>query len=97
MQARAVRVRETRRRGRPLANGRSPKFPLAELARTPYICAVNDQPKNANRQRQEERLRAALRENLKRRKAQARSRALREEGERKSHDSAGITGDKDSG
>jgi len=43
------------------------------------------------------RLAVRLRENLKRRKAQARSRALREEGERKSHDSAEITGHKDSG
>ena len=41
------------------------------------------------------RLRAALRENLRRRKAQARGRALREDGERDPHDSAGIAGDKD--
>jgi hypothetical protein len=75
--------------------GGSPKSALAELARAPYICAVNEEPKNASKGRQEERLRAALRENLKRRKAQARGRALREDGERDPHDSAGIAGDKD--
>jgi hypothetical protein len=70
---------------------------LARLARPSYNCAMNEEPKNANRQRQEERLRAALRENLKRRRAQARSRALGQEGEREPHDSAGIPPDKKGG
>jgi hypothetical protein len=68
---------------------------LADLVHPPYIRAVNEEPKNASKGRQEERLRAALRENLKRRKGQARGRALREDGERDPHDSAGIAGDKD--
>ena len=41
-----------------------------------------------------DRLRAALRENLKRRKAQARERAERREGAGQPHDSAGIDADK---
>jgi hypothetical protein len=58
---------------------------------------VNEKPKTADKERQMRRLRAALRENLKRRKAQARSRAIRLEGERKPHDSAEIAGNKESG
>jgi hypothetical protein len=59
---------------------------------------VNDQsnkvPKNKSREKatQEQRLRAALRENLKRRKTQARGRAEQEQAE--PHDSAGIIPDK---
>ena len=68
---------------------------LADLARPPYIGAVSDRKKSANKERQHERLRAALRENLKRRKAQARGRALRQEPEPESHDSAGISEDKE--
>ena len=49
---------------------------------------MSDRPKSATRQ---ERLEAALRENLKRRKAQARARA---EDDKPSHDSAGIVADK---
>ena len=45
----------------------------------------------------EERLEAALRENLKRRKRQARGRAENCDEPAKSHDSAGIAADKDSG
>jgi hypothetical protein len=44
----------------------------------------------------ERRLEAALRENLKRRKAQARGRAENQESP-EPHDSAGITGEKDTG
>lgn len=68
---------------------------VAELGSPLYICIVNDPPKSANKERQQQRLRAALRENLKRRKAQARGRALRQEVKPQSHDSAGITGDKE--
>jgi hypothetical protein len=49
---------------------------------------MTDRPSSSARQ---ERLEAALRENLKRRKAQARARA---EDEKPSHDSAGILADK---
>jgi hypothetical protein len=58
---------------------------------------MKEDPKNANRERREERLRAALRENLKRRKAQARSRAVRAEVGREPHDSAEIPPDKKGG
>ena len=43
--------------------------------------------------RQAKRLQAALRENLKRRKAQARARAAGQRGDRPTHDSAGIARD----
>jgi hypothetical protein len=56
---------------------------------------VDEQPKNAEKRRQEQRLRAALRENLKRRKAQAKGRAAHEAQRRVSHDSAGIADDKE--
>jgi hypothetical protein len=49
---------------------------------------MTDRPRSSARQ---ERLEAALRENLKRRKAQARARS---DDERASHDSAGIVADK---
>jgi len=54
---------------------------------------MNDGSKRAAKVRQQRRLSAALRENLKRRKAQAQSRAApsRAAGAR-SHDSAGIAG-----
>jgi len=49
--------------------------------------------KRAEKLRRERRLSAALRENLKRRKAQAKSRAAPSQAAgTKSHDSAGITG-----
>jgi hypothetical protein len=62
---------------------------------------VNDQsqkiPKNKTPEKasQEQRLRAALRENLKRRRAQAKARAAREAHHGASHDSAGIAEDKE--
>jgi hypothetical protein len=58
---------------------------------------VGDGGKAAQKARQERRLAAALRENLKRRKAQAKGRiAIQTAGERagEPHDSAGIAADK---
>jgi hypothetical protein len=58
---------------------------------------MNDRPKAAQKARQRRRLSAALRENLKRRKAQARGRAGDDRVPRragKPHDSAGIGEDK---
>jgi hypothetical protein len=52
-------------------------------------------PKSQAAQERERRLEAALRENLKRRKAQARGRADKDGPE--PHDSAGIIADKDKG
>jgi hypothetical protein len=63
--------------------------------RAERLVVVKDRPKSAERARQEQRLGAALRENLKRRKAQAKGRARGKAQERASHDSAGITEDKD--
>jgi hypothetical protein len=59
----------------------------------------NDRPKNDRKARERARLAAALRENLKRRKAQARGRAADDasDGPDKPHDSAGIRADKSSG
>ncbi len=51
--------------------------------------------KSTEKEERERRLQAALRENLKRRKTQARSRA--DKGEAEPHDSAGIAAEKDSG
>jgi hypothetical protein len=57
---------------------------------------VNDRPKTTEKTVQQRRLSAALRENLKRRKAQAKGRASADRPERgeKPHDSAGIGEDK---
>src|SRR5271166_2401056 len=56
---------------------------------------MNDRPKkSAEKMRQEQRLRDALRENLKRRKAQVKGRATAGAQAPASHDSAGIAGDK---
>jgi hypothetical protein len=57
---------------------------------------VNDRPKAAKKARQQRRLGAALRENLRRRKAQARGRSTVgvADGAGKPHDSAGIGGNK---
>jgi hypothetical protein len=58
---------------------------------------MNDRPKDTEKTRREQRLSAALRENLKRRKAQARGRATGATPDRADptpHDSAGIAGDK---
>jgi hypothetical protein len=54
----------------------------------------DDRGESAHKARQEQRLRAALRENLKRRKAQAKGRAGAGAASRMSHDSAGIADDK---
>ena len=54
-----------------------------------------DRPKATEKDRREQRLKTALRENLKRRKAQARGRAKTCDFE--PHDSAGIAADKKSG
>jgi hypothetical protein len=57
---------------------------------------TTDDSKAAQKARQERRLSAALRENLRRRKAQAKGRAARAAVEQpvESHDSAGIADDK---
>jgi hypothetical protein len=57
---------------------------------------MNDSPKSPEKARRERRLSAALRENLKRRKAQARGRSAGAPAEPTGapHDSAGIAGDK---
>ena len=49
-----------------------------------------DSPKPSEKALREQRLQAALRENLKRRKAQARERAEQPDPPRATHDSAGI-------
>jgi len=53
---------------------------------------MSEAPKASEKVLREQRLQAALRENLKRRKAQARGRA---EQERQAHDSAGIGAEED--
>ena len=53
-------------------------------------------PKVTEKERREQRLQAALRENLKRRKRQARGRAEQRE-PAEPHDSAGIVPDKETG
>jgi hypothetical protein len=53
---------------------------------------MNERGKRAEKIRQQRRLTAALRENLKRRKAQAQSRAAPSRARPRSHDSAGIGG-----
>jgi hypothetical protein len=67
-------------------------YPCVEQSRT---VAVNDEPKNKEKASRERQLGAALRENLKRRKAQARARGLAHTHPHAlpSHDSAGIAGD----
>ena len=57
---------------------------------------MTDQPKSSEKERREQRLQAALRENLKRRKAQMRGRAANG-GTAEPHDSAGIVPDKENG
>ncbi len=58
---------------------------------------MTDRPKPSEKALREQRLQAALRENLKRRKAQARGRAERQEDAGEPHDSAGIGADKRNG
>jgi hypothetical protein len=55
---------------------------------------MTDGPKQTEKERRQQRLQAALRENLKRRKAQARIRAEHRE-TAEPHDSAGIVSDKE--
>jgi hypothetical protein len=57
---------------------------------------MNERPKSAEQARRKRRLGTALRENLRRRKAQAKGRATAggAEGAAKPHDSAGIGADK---
>ena len=57
---------------------------------------MDERPKTAEKVQQQRRLRAALRENLKRRKAQAKGRSAAESAGRYDtpHDSAGIAADK---
>jgi len=56
---------------------------------------MTDRPKLSEKDLRAQRLEAALRENLKRRKAQARGRA--EQADPEPHDSAGIAVEKDNG
>ena len=58
---------------------------------------MGDEPNPSEKTRREERLQAALRENLKRRKAQARGRAETREAPVESHESARIAADKENG
>jgi hypothetical protein len=58
---------------------------------------MTDRAKAAEKERREQRLQAALRENLKRRKAQARGRAETRAAAAEPHDSAGIPADKQGG
>jgi hypothetical protein len=55
---------------------------------------MTDRPKSQQKAAQQQRLSAALRENLKRRKAQAKGRAAAVEQGAPPHDSAGIAPDK---
>jgi hypothetical protein len=55
---------------------------------------MNDRPKALQKARRQRRLGAALRENLKRRKAQSKARSATAGGAGKPHDSAGIGEDK---
>ena len=56
-----------------------------------------DRPKPSEKALREQRLQAALRENLKRRKAQARRRAETREAQAETHESAGIGAEKRNG
>ena len=58
---------------------------------------MSDRPKPSHKELREQRLQAALRENLKRRKAQARGRAGSRDKAAEPHDSAGIAADKEKG
>ena len=58
---------------------------------------MTERPKLTQKERREQRLQAALRENLKRRKRQARGRAESRDEPAKAHDSAGIAADKENG
>ena len=58
---------------------------------------MNDRPKVTEKERREQRLQATLRENLKRRKAQARGRSENRSEAPEPHDSAGIAAEKENG
>ena len=58
---------------------------------------MTDRPKVTEKERRDERLQAALRENLKRRKRQARGRAENRGEAAEPHDSAGIAAEKENG
>ena len=59
---------------------------------------MTDRPKVTEKERREQRLEAALRENLKRRKRQARGRAEGQQSKpAEPHDSAGIAAEKENG
>jgi hypothetical protein len=64
---------------------------------SPSLTPMTDGPKPTERERREQRLQAALRENLKRRKAQARGRAEGAKEAAEPHDSAGFAGEKENG
>ncbi|MGZ5961171.1 MAG: hypothetical protein ACXWKS_03210 [Rhizomicrobium sp.] len=61
------------------------------------LAPMTQRPKLTQKERREQRLQAALRENLKRRKAQARQRAEIGGERAEPHDSAGIAADKPNG
>ena len=58
---------------------------------------MSDRPKPSHNELREKRLQAALRENLRRRKAQARGRAENRDEAAEPHDSAGIAAEKKNG
>jgi hypothetical protein len=64
------------------------------LGLRPGFAFMNERPKTQRKAAQRQRLSAALRENLKRRKAQAKGRAAAVELGAEPHDSAGIGPDK---
>jgi hypothetical protein len=73
-----------------------PRLELLHAALWVYVRGyMSEGPKITEKEQRERRLQAALRENLKRRKAQARGRA--DKGDAEPHDSAGIAADKDNG
>jgi hypothetical protein len=79
---------------------RVPVYPQGLSCGAPpsYSCPVNENQKTRQKARRVRRLGAALRENLKRRKAQAKARSVPAHGERGGapHDSAGFVEDKQS-
>jgi hypothetical protein len=95
--SRAFRVQYTPERGDPCHKGTSG----ATFAQAIEAIAVTGSPKDQQKQRRARRLSAALRDNLKRRKAQAKGRKAGRSAERaasepsaETHDSAGFGEDK---
>ena len=72
-------------------------MPLCERGAPPLVLMNDRAIKSVEKMRQEQRLREALRENLKRRKAQVKARATRRKQASMSHDSAGIAEDNQEG